>query len=368
MNIVYIITGLGMGGAEQQVCSLADYQDYLGNNVTLISLGSCGKIKPKRESIVVEEIGMKKSPMGFLKALLYTAKILKVRDVDLIHSHMFHANIFSRVLKLMFLKVPLICTSHTTNEGSWWRMLVYRLTDCVCDMNTSVSIDAASCAVNRGAVPKHKIKVMYNGIDTCRFYHDSSSRIYYRNLLSVSQNTKVFLAVGRMTHAKDYPNMLQAFKLVADYRHDIHLVIIGDGDELEGIKCLTKQLSLDDKVTFLGARTDITEWMNASDYFLLSSAWEGFGLVVAEAMACEKVVIATDCGGVGEVAGNNNYLCRPNDSKALANNILKALSLSESSYKKIGMLNREKVSDKYSMKVISGKWSKLYSCLAEGRK
>ena len=117
------------------------------------------------------------------------------------------------------------------------------------------------------------------------------------------------------------------------------------------MKDLALSLDILDVVDFLGVRMDIPALMSAADVFVLSSAWEGFGLVVAEAMACERLVVATDCGGVREVVGPYGHLVPPSDSKALCGALEAALNVSEAEYKTIGDCARKRIFDNFSLEL-----------------
>ncbi|BCL76527.1 hypothetical protein JHS3_22630 [Jeongeupia sp. HS-3] len=100
--------------------------------------------------------------------------------------------------------------------------------------------------------------------------------------------------------------------------------------------------------------------MSAADLFVLSSAWEGFGLVVAEAMACERVVVATNCGGVAEVIGKEGILVPVKDSQALAAAINEALDWSVEQKRRIGQAARQRVVERFSLGAAVEKWLQLY--------
>ncbi|WP_305369643.1 glycosyltransferase [Photobacterium leiognathi] len=117
VRIVLIITGLGMGGAERQICDLSDELHELNNDIIIISLTGKTIVKPNHSSIKIIELNMQKSLIGLFKALWKCRSILKEYNPDVIHSHMIHGNIFARLLRL-FTKMPmLVCTAHSTNEG-----------------------------------------------------------------------------------------------------------------------------------------------------------------------------------------------------------------------------------------------------------
>ena len=135
--------------------------------------------------------------------------------------------------------------------------------------------------------------------------------------------------MGRLTEAKDQSNLLNAFACLSKEYNNTKLLIIGKGHLDESLTILCDELRISDKVSFLGAKTDIENYYNASDCFVLSSAWEGFGLVIAEAMACGLPAISTDAGGCAEVVANNQWVVPVQNSSALYVKMKEILALSE---------------------------------------
>lgn len=359
MRIMIFITGLGMGGAERQVCDLVDMFSKLDNDILVVSLAGEIVNRPVSSKVNVISLNMKKTPLGFILSYLKARKLIYSFKPDLVHSHLIHANIFTRLLRLSIPIPKLFCTAHSSNEGGWGRMLAYRLTDRLCDLTTNVSQEAVDISISRKAVSVKRVVAMHNGIDTGRFKFDAISRDKLRSELNIADDISIILAVGRLTAAKDYNNLVTAFNKLLSCKEAL-LIIIGTGVEEPNIRNLVDSFGLTDRVRFLGLRHDINDWMSAADIFVLSSAWEGFGLVVAEAMACERVVVATDCGGVKEVVGNAGILVPPKDSEALAAGIIEGLSLSPLVKQQLGRQARERVLKLFSLDAVTEKWIELY--------
>ncbi|MFM4937374.1 glycosyltransferase [Aeromonas veronii] len=360
MKILLIITGLGMGGAERQVCDLADQFANKGQSVLLITMTGETVNRPLSAKIDVAELNMTKTPLGFIKAYWQARQLIKQFKPDVVHSHMVHANLFARLLRLSTRIPKLICTAHSSNEGGRGRMLAYRVTDRLCDLTTNVSQEAVDISVSRGAVPASRIISIPNGIDTQRFTFNPVIRASLRAQLQLANSTSLILAVGRLTEAKDYPNLLTALSQLSGELSRTQLAIIGTGQEQANIEALTAQLGLTERVHFLGLQRNVHEWMSTADIFVLSSAWEGFGLVVAEAMACERVVVATDCGGVKEVMGECGILVPAKNSPALAEGLQRGLVLNPDAAKAQGAAARARIVENYSLKSQADKWLGLY--------
>lgn len=360
MKVLFFITGLGMGGAERQVCILADNFARLGCDVQLISLTGDTVNRPQSTSVKLIELKMTKTPLGLMRGYFRAIQLVKSFNPDVVHSHMIHANIFVRMLRLGTVIPRLICTAHSINEGGYMRMLAYRLTDSLCDLSTNVSQEAVNQFIFQRASKSERMIAMYNGIDTEEFHFKDNRRDEIIRILEVENNTPLLLAVGRLTEAKDYANLLNAFSYLLESYHNANLVIIGIGEQEEQLKQLAMQLNIAMQVHFLGLRHDICDWMSAADIYVMSSAWEGMPLVLLEAMACERVVVATDCGGVKEVVGDAGFLVPPRDSQLLADALVKALSLPIADKDKLTKLARSRVVERYSIDSVCKKWLSIY--------
>jgi glycosyltransferase involved in cell wall biosynthesis len=139
------------------------------------------------------------------------------------------------------------------------------------------------------------------------------------------------------------------------------LWIAGAGDQQPVFEAQARDLGIDAKVVFLGLRRDIHELMSAADMFVLSSAWEGLPLVVGEAMACERLVVSTDAGGIREWLGGLGYVVPTRNSAALSAALLQALEMSVQDKQLQGRGARQRVLQRYSLGAVVEKWLKIYS-------
>lgn len=369
MNIFFLITGLGVGGAEQQVVSLADEMAVLGHKVTLCYITGEAKLLPNEQSIKLIALKAKKNPWSITKALLLLIKIIHQVKPDIIHSHMVHANLMARIVKIFVSKqIVLICSAHNKNEGGKLRVLAYRLTDRLADISTNVSQEAVTAFITQKATKQGRMLVMYNGIDSTKFSFSNEQRSFLRSQWQITDDTHVLLAIGRLTAAKDYPNLLTAFSLLPDLKHQL-LMIVGTGEEsyVNHLHDLIKQLNIADRVYFLGIRQDINSLLSAADLFVLASEWEGMPLVVAEAMACEQLIVATDSGGVREMLATTGFLVPIKQPMMLAETIEKALNLSLTMRIEVTKKARQRVLMHYNIQQITQQWLKLYQHLIDSK-
>jgi glycosyltransferase involved in cell wall biosynthesis len=359
MKNLLVITGLGMGGAEHVVVNLADALAARGHYVKIAYLTGDALVFPNNSNIEVVSIGMK-GIKDFFKAYIKLRVLIKGFKPDVVHSHMIHANLLSRLVRLT-AKVPkLVCTAHSNNEGGKLRMLAYRLTDKLANISTNVSEEAVKAFIKAGAVKSGRMVSVTNGIDTNRFVFDTKARDEKRIELNID-NLQIILAVGRLDKPKDYPNLLNSIALLKEWRQDFKVFIAGDGPLKKELLTLTKNLKIESFVEFLGVQRDIPALMTANDIFVLSSAWEGFGLVVAEAMACERITVATDCGGVAEIMGDKGFLVKPRNNNVLAQALNKALDLSDDERIQMGAAARQRILQRFSLDANVEAFLKLYS-------
>lgn len=353
MKILYLITGLGLGGAEKVVADLADQMSLLGHNVKIAYLTGEVQVKPISSNVELIALNLN-SAKQFLLASKKYRKLVKSFLPDVVHAHMVHANIFARLNRTLYPVPKLICTAHNSNEGGKARMVAYRLTNHLSDINTNVSKEATRALITKGAFSKNNVTTVYNGIDLRKFEKTHDSIGLYKNTLNL-------ISVGRFNHQKDYPNLINSFaKLKANITTNVKLTIVGDGELRAEIEALIRNLELEEDVTLLGRRSDIPQLLSQADIFVLASKFEGFGLVVAEAMACKCYVVATDSGGVAEVMGNTGKLVPIEDSQALAQALENAINLSFKDRTQNNKKARERVEEFFSLETSVQKWLALY--------
>lgn len=233
-RVLFVITGLGLGGAETQLVHLATRLKARGWDVRVVSLTPPRAYVQELEAAGVPVISLGiKGKLPDPRPVFRLAKMIRTWRPEVVHSHMVHANLVARLVRLLAPVPVLICTAHNIDEkgqrGSGrLREMAYRLTDPLCDLTTQVSRAGLERYVRIRAVPRHKIRYLPNGIDTERFRPDPELRARLRQELGL-ETAFAWLAVGRFVVSKDYANMLQAFSRVAPERNEGCLVIAGDG-------------------------------------------------------------------------------------------------------------------------------------------
>ncbi len=360
MRVAFVITGLGIGGAEKLVVSLANKLFERGHEVAILYL--------KGRADVLPCDGVEVYPVEFESFSQFFSSAIKIRGIlsrfrpDVVNSHLFHANMIVRFVRLLLPMRMLVTSAHNSNEEGPFRMTAYRLTNWLSDVLTNVSDEAVRVFEKQGAVKSGQMITVHNGIDVNQFYkRDASERLRIRNMLGVNESDILMVSVGRFCDAKDYPNLVNSIKLLASNSIKAwSLIVAGDGPLRASIEELSVDLGVADHIKFLGLRDDVPDLFSASDVFVLSSAWEGFPMVVGEAMASECFVIATDCGGVAEFLGDNGFLVEPRNPVALAEALNKSLALPDEMRLREARRGRSRVESLYSIDLAIDKWLKIY--------
>ena len=300
--------------------------------------------------------------------------LVKLRDFDIIHLH--HPFIFGSekvCIASRWRKIPYIVTHHNDLISNGVRGKLFALYSLLC--TPLVFSGARRCAVVsrdhalHGTLASlfrkysHKTVEIHNGVDVNLFKPDlNGGKIRWK--CGISENDKVLLFVGVLDSAHHYRRVDLLIKSIKQINQDkLHLLIVGTGDRETYYRNLVSSLNLDSKVHFLGRvqNSELPLVYAASDVVVLPShIQEAFPLVLLEAMACGKPIIASDLPGVRTMIDcENGLLVQPGDLNDLTRKIENILWFPEV-LKHMGMKGRAKVEKEYSWPVINDLLENLY--------
>ena len=211
-----------------------------------------------------------------------------------------------------------------TREESRRRQVeqVLRATDAVLTVND----DLKNC-VERLGVRGDKVHVWRQGIDTTRFR--SGDRRLARQQLGMPAQGRVIVWVGRMVSVKGLDVLLDALVLLESRSIDPHLYLVGDGPLRRDLVARAVALGVSARVTFAGPKLhdELPDWYRAADLTVLPSRSEGLPNVLRESLACGTPFVASNVGGINEIADSRfGLLVPPEDPEALADAIAQALA------------------------------------------
>jgi glycosyltransferase involved in cell wall biosynthesis len=352
-----------MGGADKLLITAAQEMRARGHEALIVSLTPLGPMGLEARSLGIrtESLEMRRGipdPRGLLRLV----RIVRAWRPDILHSHMIHANLMARALRVLVPLPALVSTIHNIYEGGPGWMMAYRLTNRLADQMTIVSQAAADRFIAESIIPKDLLRVLPNGIDIAPFQDvPAGTRHTVRRSLGLDTEF-VWLAVGRFEIAKDYPNMLRAFARVRERNNRTVLLLVGRGSLQSEAEDVTRELGLAGAVHFLGVRNDVPEVMSAADGYVMSSAWEGMPIVLLEAAAAGLPIVATVAGGNHEVVLDelSGFLVPPRDSEALSGAMLRLMDLSETERRVMGERGRENVRMNHGQRRMVDQWEDLY--------
>lgn len=360
---MFVVTGLAYGGAEIQVAALSKGLRQRGWDVSVVSLMEPRALTDelRAHGVEIRSLGMKRGQADW-RGLVKLRKIVREFRPDIVHSHMVHANLLARVVRVIAPVPGLICTAHNTDEGAQWRYVAYRLTDRLCDHMTNVSAVSVEASIERGAVPAGKIECVPNGVDFSRFRVGEEVRELVREELGVGGDF-LWLAVGRLEAQKDYPNLLHAFADVARGCRSTRLAVVGDGPLRGELKALANRLGVAEKISWLGLRDDVPHLLKAADAYVMSSEWEGLPMVLLEASAAGLPIVATDVGGVREIVAPEagGTLVAARDHTGLADAMRQLMGLSADELSSRGAKASAHARSRYSLDAVLDRWEEMYA-------
>ena len=223
------------------------------------------------------------------------------------------------------------------------------------ELRPRLRVTAAQCAV----IP--------NGVDTKVFRPGRDRSL--RAELGISDETTLIGAIGNVREPKAYDVLLRAARALSDRSHQFRFAIAGDcanalGRQLEQLK---RDLGIEQYVTFLGLRADVSRILNNLDVFVLSSHTEGFSIACIEAMACGVPVVATRSGGPEQILeGDAGLLVPTNDPESLALAIERIISSKELAAT-LSARAMERVHEHYSLSTMLSRYETLLERVAQRR-
>jgi glycosyltransferase involved in cell wall biosynthesis len=326
-KVTHLITTIERGGAEKQLLTLASEQIQSGLNVVVLYLKGQPDLRNEFEESGAEVNNLLVGK-NFLKQILLLSKYLR-ENPSPVHAHLPKSELLAAVV---IAKKYFIFSRH--NAEPFWpsgpRIISNILSKYVCkraSQGIAISNAVKSYLIKRGEIPNgYKIDVVYYG-----FQKDISNNSVVLNLTTNSMNgrnpTYKIGTIGRLVPQKDHPTLLSAFSNVLKSIPNTDLYIVGEGYLQKDLIELSKSLGIKDQVHWIGKTEYIKEFLSKIDLFILPSKYEGFGLVLLEAMVAKKPIIAANNSAIPEVLGKTyEGLFSTGDVNALAQQIKTAIT------------------------------------------
>ncbi|MCR1951310.1 glycosyltransferase [Clostridium sp. DSM 100503] len=358
-KVIFFITGLDIGGAEIQVYRICKYIDKSDLDIKLISLTDNGKIGQmlKQENIEVFCFNIKKNK---IKGIINIFRFVRKENPDVVIGFLFHAIIISRVIGWLNSVPNIISSIRSFNTGGVFRETLLKITDYMSNTTIVNSYIVYDEVLSKRIVKKEKLKVIRNAIDTEHFKFNKEYRHTWRKKINVDNNTFVWMAVGRLVYEKDYITMIKAFKKVLEQDENVILYIVGDGYMKNEINDLIAKYGLSNNIIINNKSEEINKLLCACDGVVLTSRWEGIPNIIIEAIALNRIVVATNVGGVSEVIKNENFLVESENVDSVVKGMIEAKKEWEVlGGEEFGLKSRKRIEEDYDVRNIVVKWKEV---------
>ncbi|MEV7106407.1 glycosyltransferase [Streptomyces atroolivaceus] len=305
MKALHIITGLGVGGAEQQLRLLLRHLPVRCDVVTLTNPGAVAE-GMRADGVRVRDLGMRSN--RDLGAVPRLARLIRRGSYDLVHTHLYRACVYGRIAARL-AGATVVATEHSLGHAEIeGRPLtrgtreLYLRTERLGAATVAVS-DTVAGRLRDWGVPAARIHTVPNGIDAAAFRFDSAQRRFTRSLLGLPDAAYVVGGVGRLVPGKRFDLLIGAVAALPG----AWLVLAGDGPEAVPLRALAARLGVAGRVRFLGecgtagAAPTIPAVLSAVDIFVSASREESFGLAVVEALAAGLPVVHAACPAIEDL-------------------------------------------------------------------
>lgn len=362
MRIVQVIPSLSVGGAERVAALLALAQHSAGDAVSLVSLfdaeGSWIEAELREVGVPMHFLG--KSAGLDLRVIPRLARSFRQLRPEVIHTHLHVLKYVIAARRLAGCKVPVVHTVHNMadREAEGFDLTLSRMAFRRSVVPVAIGDEVArSIGELYGVQPRWTVP---NGIVVADFTARPGVREATRVALGIAPDVPVMLTAGRLNEQKNHAGMLEAF---ADSRlADVgaQLLIAGDGDLRGALQEQVTALGIGARVRFLGVVANLPELLAAADAFVLSSDWEGYPLVIMEAMAAGKAIVSTTVGCLAElVSPETGLLVEPGDMAALADAMV-TLALDPDRARAMGAAGARTAGDRFDVSTMAEEYGSLY--------
>lgn len=380
VRVMYLLNGLGTGGAERSLTDLLPELRARGIEIVIVCLF-------RRELGVQSEV-VGSTEVHFIDAATWRGRIWSVRGYlrklgpDLLHTTLFESDVIGRVAAIgtgIPVLSSLVNTSYVSARREVDRQLrksrmeAARWIDGWTARHLVKQFHAITTAVKEAAVAHlrlspDRIKVIGRGRDLSRLGEVTPLRRHQvRVSLGLDESDQVLLAIGRHEFQKGHVFLLEALAQLRARRPRLRLLIAGrEGNATSQIRAAIESLALEGCVSLLGHRSDIGDLLSAADIFCFPSIYEGFGGAAIEAMAVGTPIVASDLPALREVLEDDAILVPAQSANAIVEAINRLLD-DPSRAEALADSAKARMTRDFSLTRIADQMAELYREVAAAR-
>jgi glycosyltransferase involved in cell wall biosynthesis len=361
IHVMQVTFGMGIGGMERVIMDLCRYVDPDRYRFSICCISVRGTLANQMEAEGVP-VTFLENQTRWAKRLrgLELARLFRRSDIDILHTHHMPAFIDSFVAT-RFTRVPVfINTDHCKDYPipRHWALLE-RVASHFADEVVAVSHRTRDELIRFEGIAPEKISVIYNGINVKLTRKESREEL--KRELGLNNCDTVIGTVGRLEDQKGLDLLLASIPHVLRQVPQTKFIIVGGGSKEQELKRLASELKISEHVIFTGWRSDAVDLIQTFDGFVTTSRFEGMPMVLLEAMALSKPIVATSVGGVSEVVndGFNGTLVNSRDPDEVAKALLTLIS-DRRSAEQMGHNGRIRYEESFTAEAMASSYDNLY--------
>jgi len=375
-NLLYVFDNLEFGGGERVFAQLINRLSGERYKIMVACLPT-GAFIEKIEGSEVEVKSVDMRSRFNPGVILRLANLMKRENVDIVHSQGARADFFARIAAKLAGVPIVVSTVPMPVEGfdvSPIRKLTYtvfnRFSERFVDRFIVVSDSLEKIMIEKHGIGPQRVVKIYNGIEKDEYCIADEEIAYrrskFRKESGLGEDVPVVGAIGRLVWQKGFEYLIEAIPDLLKEFKKARFLIVGEGPLKDGLNVKSKMLKIEDKIIFTGFRSDIKEILASIDILVMPSLLEGLPIVLLEAMAMMKPIVATDIDGIKEVLdnGKTGLLIPPKNPRALTYAIVNLLLHRDKAYQ-MGIDARKVVEERFEVDIMVQKVEKVYEELLQ---
>lgn len=377
MRLMFVITGLGVGGAEAMMVKLLGQKSFADDEIMVVSLLGSGA----RSAEVIElghrleHLGVRRSVSSWWRIFgLY--RLIRSFKPDLIHSWMYHADLVAGIVGKIAGVRHIIWSIRQTNLSREYNKASTLFVVKTCALlsslipNTIITNSTVARQSHIGAGYKaDKIRVIPNGFDLGNYAPDKAMRSTFRAELNMDDQTPLVGMVARFDPVKNHSGFFAAAQAIHTALPDVRFVLAGTDitNDNQTLMAMIDKAELRGQTHLLGTLDDIASMLNGIDVLLSSSHGEAFPNVLGEAMACGTPCVTTDVGDCKTIVDDTGAVIKAGDMDALAKETIAILSLSAKKRSILARNARIRIETHYEIGKIASDFRACFERIHEDR-
>jgi len=368
IKILHVSKATGIAGSENHLLSLLPRLDRSKYEVTFMIL--IEQDKPLDDYFhMFEQKGIKTKRLIIRrdvdpKCLWEMYLFIRRNRFDIVHTHLVHADLYGTLAAKLAGVKCIVSTKHNDNNFryNWFFKVVNKQLSNLNNRVITISQWLEKFSKEIEKINPNKLITIHYGLSLDSANYKANDDI--REELRIAKDTVLIGTVARLVKQKGHIYLFEAMARIIEKRNDLKLLIAGDGHLRSDLEKQVERLGISNYVIFTGYRRDVFSIMKSIDIFVLPSLWEGFGLVLLEAMAACKPIVATEVSAIPEIVihGDTGLLVSPRNSTDLANAITKLIENRELG-RVLGLAGRERLTRFFTVEKMVKETEKLYESL-----